>query len=362
VNRLGHSYVIAAASGTALIAAAVVAFVMLVSLQLLHDWPASSLGLRLGGDGGSGRSGSAKQALGGARAIHAGGVGVSRAVATGAAAGATAAGVGKNRADAGTEATGAGKRAMAISPATAATPVQSPPPNSPSGGRGGSSPEGGNGPAGGGGESGGAPQQTGSTPPPSTRNVNPGPAFGACQVQGEAQFSPGLTSSSESEAFGYELNGSMEGCRSSQEGVPASGTVSVGQAIPEQVTNSITGAIDTVIYREPIPTGSGGCEGSTTEGQALETWADGTATVVSYSTTGPLTAVHLSGTAAPSMTLSAVNPAPGDPATFTIGTSRYAGESAVGLLIFQPPDPTACTTPIGATTTAVNGFVGLGSP
>jgi hypothetical protein len=361
VNRLAHSYVVAAASGTVVIVAAVVAFaVMLISLQGLKDWPA--LGLHLGGgDSGSSTSGTTEQAVSGARAIHAGGVGISPAVATGAPATAATAGAGRRRhPGGGTETGGAGRGAAAVSPAIATTPVQSPPPNSPSGGNEVTAPEGGSGPAGGGGgEGGGAPHQTAPTPPTSTRNVSPEPDFGACQLQGEAQFSPGLTSSSQ--PFGYILTGSLEGCRSSQSGAPAGGTLSAGQAIPEQVTNSVTGAVDTVIYQEPIPTGSGSCESSTTQGQVLEAWADGTETVVSYSTTGALSAVHLSGSVAPSMTLSAVNPAPGDPVTFTISTTRFAGESAVGLLAFQPPEPTACTTPAGATTTAIGGFIGLGS-
>lgn len=182
---------------------------------------------------------------------------------------------------------------------------------------------------------------------------------GGCQLQGEAHFSPGLSSSSQ--AFSYNFGGALEGCQSSQSGVPTSGTVSAGQVIPEQVTNSITGVTHTVSYQEPVPTGSGGCSNSTTQGEALTTWADGTHTVVSYSTTGALAAVNLSGSVAPSMTLTAVNAEPGDPATFTIETNRYAGESAAGLLAFQPPDPSACLTPTGATSAAISGFIGLGS-
>ena len=105
-------------------------------------------------------------------------------------------------------------------------------------------------------------------------------------MQGAARFSPGLNSSSQ--AFSYELTGNLEGCWSSQAGVPTGGTLSAGAIVSEQVINSVTGATDTVDYREPIPTGSGGCESIVTEGQALETWADGTETVVSYSTTGAL--------------------------------------------------------------------------
>jgi hypothetical protein len=93
----------------------------------------------------------------------------------------------------------------------------------------------------------------------------------------------------------------------------------------------------------------------------VATWSDGTTTVVSYATTGALAAVHLSGTVVPSMTLTAVDATPGDPGTITIDTTRYAGESAVGLLAFEPPDPTACTTPAGTATAGISGVLGLGS-
>ncbi len=50
--RQARFYLVGGVSGTALVAAAVVAFVMLVSLQALRDWPLAGLGL--GGDSGSG--------------------------------------------------------------------------------------------------------------------------------------------------------------------------------------------------------------------------------------------------------------------------------------------------------------------
>jgi hypothetical protein len=185
-------------------------------------------------------------------------------------------------------------------------------------------------------------------------------SVGGCQLEGSARFSPGLSSSSQ--PFSYDFGGNLEGCQSTQAGAPSSGAVSAGRTLTEQVTNSITGATHAVTYQEPMPTGTGGCGSSTTSGQALATWADGTQTVVSYSTTGALAAVDLSGSVAPSMTLTAVNPEAGDPATYTIETTRYGGESAAGLLAFQPPDPTACATPAGATSAAISGVIGLGSP
>ncbi len=182
---------------------------------------------------------------------------------------------------------------------------------------------------------------------------------GGCQLQGTASFSPGLTTSSQ--PFSYGFTGNLTGCQSSQSGAPTTGTVAAGQTFNEQVTNSVTGATDTVAYKEPIATGTGSCASSTTKGQALTTWADGSTTAITYSTTGAAAAVQLSGSVAPSITLTAVNAQTGDPATYTINTTRYAGQTAGGALAFQPPDPTACNTSTGVTTAGISGGIGLGS-
>jgi hypothetical protein len=52
LNRLTQSYVVVAISGTATIAVAVVAFVMIVSLQTVQEWPISGFGLGNGDSGG----------------------------------------------------------------------------------------------------------------------------------------------------------------------------------------------------------------------------------------------------------------------------------------------------------------------
>src|SRR6266568_4215994 len=184
-------------------------------------------------------------------------------------------------------------------------------------------------------------------------------SIGGCQLQGMANFTPGLNS--ETQTFSYSFAGTLSSCQSSEAGVPTSGTVEAGKTLAEQVKNSKTGATDTVTYQEPIPTGSGSCGSSTTSGTALITWADGTHTVVSYSTTGALAAVNLSGSVAPSLTLTAVNAQEGDPTTFTIATNRFAGDSASGLLLFQPPEPTACNTSAGVTSAGISGGVSLSS-
>lgn len=182
---------------------------------------------------------------------------------------------------------------------------------------------------------------------------------GGCQLQGNASFSPGLGSASQ--PFTYSFAGNLTGCQSNVAGAPTTGGVEAGKTVTRQVVNSVTGATDTVTYQEPVPTGTGGCSSSTTNGTGIVTWSDGSVTVLGYSTTGAAAAVSLSGTVQPSVTLNATNAQTGDPTTLTISTTRYAGYSSQGVLAFQPPDPTACNTASGVTTAGISGFVGLGT-
>jgi hypothetical protein len=156
------------------------------------------------------------------------------------------------------------------------------------------------------------------------------PNAGGCQLHGTANFSPGLSATAQN--FSYTFTGDLTNCQSSSGG-PASGTVFAG-------TNGL-----------PVPTGNGSCANSTTSGIAVAQWADGTTTVIQYSTTGALAAVSLQGNVIGSVTSSTGT-------TYT--TTRYAGDSASGALLFEPPDPTACTG-AGVTTAGIDGGVGLGS-
>jgi hypothetical protein len=172
---------------------------------------------------------------------------------------------------------------------------------------------------------------------------------GGCELQGTASFTPGLNSSTQD--FAYSFHGDLSSCQSTEAGVPTSGTVSAGEAV----------TIGGKQYQEPVPEGNGSCESSTTGGFSIVTWADGTQTVVQYTTSGAAAVVSLQGTVVPSLTIAAINPQPGDPPSATVTTTRYAGSSALGLLTFQPPDPTACNTPAGVSSAGISGFIGLQS-
>ena len=171
---------------------------------------------------------------------------------------------------------------------------------------------------------------------------------GGCHLQGSASFSPGLNSSSQ--PFDYSFDGQLSNCQSNTAGSPTSGSVEAGKVYTDSTGEQ---------FQEPVSTGSGGCTNSTTSGTAIVTWADGTVTVVQYTTTGAAAAVKLDGKVVPSVTLPAINPQPGQPTSTTIATTRFAGATALGGLTFQPPDPTACNTPAGVTTAAIDGVIGL---
>ena len=180
--------------------------------------------------------------------------------------------------------------------------------------------------------------------------VNAGAAAGgACQLAGTASFSPGLSNTAGN--FNYSFSGILTGCQASDPSAPTTGTVSAGKVV--------TGAAGEQ-FQEPIPTGNGTCANGTTSGTSIINWADGTTTVTAYSTMSAGAAVDLTGQVVPSVTLAAINPAPGQPTSETITTTRFSGFSAFAPLAFQA-DPTQCSTAAGVSTAAINGLATLSS-
>ncbi|HET7467629.1 MAG TPA: hypothetical protein VFL29_13295 [Candidatus Dormibacteraeota bacterium] len=193
---------------------------------------------------------------------------------------------------------------------------------------------------------------------------------GGCQLQGTANFAPPLSNNAGN--FQYNFGGALSACQSTDSTAPATGSVEAGKTMAvnyawsyvDPTTGQTVSGNAIATYQEPIPTGSGSCGSSTTSGTAIVTWADGTRTVESYSTTGAAAAVSLTGSVANSVTLTLVSytgPAQAPPAaTYLVSTNRFRGDSAQGTLIFQPPDPTLCAT-TGVTSAGISGEVTLDS-
>jgi len=165
---------------------------------------------------------------------------------------------------------------------------------------------------------------------------------GTCTLSGNANFSPNLTSNTAN--FTYSFTGSLTNCQSSVSGAPSSGTIAVG-----------TGGL-------PAGTGNGSCSSSTTSGTSVITWADGNNTVVSYTTSGVAAGVVLQGKVIQSITYTPT----GSSTPVTVTTNEPAtpvGDSADGLLTFDPPNPTGCAPGgSGVSQAAINGQIGTGSP
>ena len=174
-------------------------------------------------------------------------------------------------------------------------------------------------------------------------------SVGGCQLSGTAAFSPGLSNTAQN--FTYSFGGDLSGCQSSEAGAPATGTVEAGRVLTDATTGEQ--------FQEPASTGNGTCANGTTAGTAILTWADATHTVITYTTTAVGAAVNLAGSAISSVTLSAINPQPGQPTSLTITTTRYAGDSVQGALAFQA-DPAQCAG-AGLTNAGISGVTGLGS-
>jgi hypothetical protein len=150
------------------------------------------------------------------------------------------------------------------------------------------------------------------------------PGGGGCQLHGNVKFVNGPNTTAH--AFSYTFLGALSNCQSSQGAVPA------------------TGSIVTLIPGK----GSGTCTSGSTAGVAYVKWADGTATIVKYTTTDAGAEVLLQGNVIPSYKVGKK----------TYKTTRYAGAGAVSDLAFEA-DPTQCAGS-GVTSAPMDGFAGLG--
>ncbi len=150
------------------------------------------------------------------------------------------------------------------------------------------------------------------------------PNGGACTLSGTASFTTPLTATSQ--PFTYGFTGTLSNCHS--------GNASGSTAGPSGGTIAVTDG-----------SGTGSCASSTTSGDATISWSDGNTTTEHYATSGVAAAVVLQGTVTSST----------EPAV-------PVGDSAAGLVTFQPRNPQGCAPGgTGVSSAAINGVIGEGS-
>jgi hypothetical protein len=143
---------------------------------------------------------------------------------------------------------------------------------------------------------------------------------GACTLQGNAAFSPGLTGTP-STSVSYTFTGTLSNCQSTDSTL-TSGTISASGSA----------------------TGPGlACEGGTSSGNATINWNNGNSTTVSFSTTsaGALVTVQ-------STTTSSTEPA------------IAPGDQGLAVLAFETQTPQDCTTATGLTSATFTGQIASG--
>src|SRR5207249_5539626 len=124
-----------------------------------------------------------------------------------------------------------------------------------------------------------------------------------CALNGTANITPGLSNTDQS--FSFTFSGALSTCQSNVANAPTQATVGIGQTI----------IVNGLLAQEPAASGNGSCVTGTGAGIAFTSWADGTMTIVSFTTQSVTGAVDLSGNVIDSVTLPVVNPQPGQPTT-----------------------------------------------
>jgi len=133
-----------------------------------------------------------------------------------------------------------------------------------------------------------------------------------CQLAGSANFTPGLSTTSQN--FSFTFTGALSGCQGSVSGLTGGTIVASGS-------------------------GTGTCGNSTAAGTATVTWNDGTLSDVSFTTNGAAAVVAVSE---------------------TVNTGHFAGDSGAAQLAFQPDAGQDCAT-VPVTSATFNGPSEIGA-
>ena len=163
---------------------------------------------------------------------------------------------------------------------------------------------------------------------------------GVCQLQGTATFPTPLTAGPAASPFSYTFSGTLSNCHGAQASATQTAVPSGGTIFTPDTVSGTGSCVDS-----GVPTGI--------PGTSVIDWNDGKVTVESYSTSGALAAVVVTGSVIASYT------AKNGTVYTTNEPSTPVGDGSGGLLTFTPSSPTACQS--GVTSAGINGVVGTGN-
>jgi hypothetical protein len=164
---------------------------------------------------------------------------------------------------------------------------------------------------------------------------------GGCRVGAQATIEPGLTLKDQD--FTYHYSGSLSGCAYTKAHAPKGGTITAGAVIKIGGTS----------YQEPKPQATGSCLGTQTSGYDFARWADGTQTIVQFTTKGGTAGTQLTGATIPSLKLTSTD----GHSTTTFRSTRFVNQYVIGQLTFKPSDASLCGT-TGVTSARITGLLG----
>jgi hypothetical protein len=164
---------------------------------------------------------------------------------------------------------------------------------------------------------------------------------GGCRVSAQATIEPGLTF--QDQTFTYHYSGKLSGCSYTTKRAPKGGTITAGETIK----------IGGKTYQEPKPEANGSCLGTTSTGYDFAKWADGTQTIVQFSTKPGSGGTQLTGMTIPTLKLTSAD----GQSTATFRSTRFVNQYVIGQLKFTPSDASLCGSS-GLTSATITGLLG----
>jgi hypothetical protein len=161
-----------------------------------------------------------------------------------------------------------------------------------------------------------------------------------CQVQFDATFQPGLAGAGNTFQGGAQQQLRIAGTMTCPGQASPTASVSVGTATfttPATDGTDIANGILEYRWQDPVGTVVGGCLNNHSSADSISRWADGSISIVRYTTDSFTYGIGLQGVGVATSAATAIDPKPGQPAMIQVTATRDVG-AAVGALLVAGAD------------------------